>query len=178
MLRRPWECETWKFGFIKRPNRSAKITDHLTCVPVNIIYCITCTLSEKTDLGKAGRWLVDRFRENLRDVSKQVACHFNFNNHFHYNMTTCGLTLRHGNTESHKKFEKKVHFLTRYTLSTQNQWTPPIPLIYSKIHVTAFPPMPKLFHVLIKTNNNPQVLCSLWRRANARNVSFPNLSQW
>jgi len=27
-------------------------------------------------------------------------------------------------------------------------------------------------------HNNPQFLCSLWRRANARNVSFPNLSRW
>ena len=27
-------------------------------------------------------------------------------------------------------------------------------------------------------HNNPQFLYSLWRRANARNVSFPNLSRW
>ena len=111
-------------------------------------------------------------RESSR-VSKQVASHFNFTNNFHHNMTICGLS----NTESRKKI-KKNHFLTRHTLSTRNQWTPLIPLIYSQIHVTVFPPMPKLFHVLIKTNNNPQFLCSLWRRANARNVSFPNLSQW
>ena len=26
------------------PNRSAKVTDHFTCISVNVIYCITCVL--------------------------------------------------------------------------------------------------------------------------------------
>ena len=50
--------------------------------------------------------------------------------------------------------------------------------IYSQIHDIIFSPMAKSLHALIKTNNNPQFLYSLWRSANARNASFPNLSLW
>ena len=35
--------------------------------------------------------------------------------------------------------------------------------MYSQIHVTTFPAMAKHLHTLIKTNNNPQYLYSLWR---------------
>ena len=70
----------------------------------------------------------------------------------------------------------KTHLSTRNTLSTRNPWTPLISLIYSQLHVTIFPPMAKLFHALIITNN-PQFLYSLRRRANAWNVSLPNLSR-
>ena len=30
----------------------------------------------------------------------------------------------------------------------------------------------------LKNQHHPQFLCSLWRRADARNASFPNLSRW
>ena len=33
-------------------------------------------------------------------------------------------------------------------------------------------------HTLIKTNNNPQLFYSLWRRTNARHMSFQDLSRW
>ena len=46
---------------------------------------------------------------------------------------------------------------TRYTPSTWNQWTPFIPLIYLQIHIAIFPPMVKLVHILVKTNNTPQI---------------------
>ena len=102
---------------ISGPNRSAKITDHLTCISVNVIYCITCTLCKKIYIGETGRRLADRFREHLRDVgkkdtdaSKPVAGHFNVPNHSHHNMTICGLSLHHGNTESCKNLEQKFIF--------------------------------------------------------------------
>ena len=65
-------------------------------------------------------------------------------------MTICGLSLHHRNTESRKNLEQKFIFQLRYTLSSRNQL---IPLIYSQIHVAIFPPMAKLLHTCIKTNN-------------------------
>ena len=169
---------------ISGPNRSAKITDHFTCISANVIYCITCTLCKKIYIGETGRRLADRFREHLRDVekndtdaSKPVARHFNLPNHSHHNMTICGLSLHHGNTESRKNLEQKFIFSTGHTLSTQNQWTLLIPLIYSQIHVTLFLPIAQLLCTHINLQQ-PQFLYSLRRRANARNVRFPNLSRW
>ena len=102
---------------ISGPNRSAKISDHFTCISANVIYCITCTLCKKIYIGETGRRLADRFREHLRDVekndtdaSKPVARHFNLPNHSHHNMTICGLSLHHGNTESRKNLGQKFIF--------------------------------------------------------------------
>ena len=68
-------------------------------------------------IGETGRRLADRFREHLRDVemnntdaSKPVARHFNLRNHSHHNMTICGLSLHHGNTESRESLEQKFSF--------------------------------------------------------------------
>ena len=68
-------------------------------------------------LGETGRRLADRFREHPRDVeendtdaSKPVACRFNFHIHSHHNMTLCGLSLHHENTESRKSLEQKFIF--------------------------------------------------------------------
>ena len=52
------------------PVRSIKITDHFSCTPANVIYCITCTLCKKLYFGETGRRLGDRFRGHLRDVAK------------------------------------------------------------------------------------------------------------
>ena len=51
------------------------------------------------------------------DASKPVACHFNLPNHPHHNMTICGLSSHHGNTESHKSLEQKFNFFQPGTLS-------------------------------------------------------------
>ena len=107
------------------PNRSVNITDRFTCISANVICCIPCTLCKKTYIGETGRRLADRFHEQLRDVekkkepaaSKPVAHHFNLPNHSHHNMTICGLSLHHGNTESRKNLEQG----TRYTLSSRNR---------------------------------------------------------
>ena len=97
------------------------------CISTNVIYCITCTLCKKIYIGETGRRLADRFREHLpdaeqnnTDASKPVARHFNLPNHSHHNMTICGLSLHHGNTESRKNSRTKIHFSTGYTLSTRN----------------------------------------------------------
>ena len=102
---------------ISGPNRSAKITDHFTCISANVIYCITCTLCKKIYIGETGRRLADRFREHLRDVekndtdaSKPVARHFNLPYHSDHNMTIFGLSLHPGNTESRKNLEQKFVF--------------------------------------------------------------------
>ena len=135
--------------------RSDKSTDHFTCISVNVIYCITCTLC-KIYTGETGNGLAGRFREHLRDVekndtdgSKPVARQFNLPNHSHRDMTIFGLFLHHGTTESHKKLRTKIHLSIRYTLSTRDQRTLFIPLIYSQIHVTIFPPTAKLIHTPI-----------------------------
>ena len=114
-------CKTCPFIYntvkISGPNRTAKISDHFTSIPVNVSNCITCTLCEKIYIGETGRRLADRFREHLRDVekhdtdaSKPVACHFNLPYHSHHNMTICGLSLHHGNKESHKNLVQKFIF--------------------------------------------------------------------
>ena len=110
------------------------------------IYCITCTLCKKTYIGEPGRRLGDRFREHLRDVWKKTT-------KMRHNQLrailvlliiptttwqSLGLSLHHGSTESRKELE---------------QWTSLIPLIYSQIHVSIFPPMAKLLHTLEKANN-------------------------
>ena len=114
-------CKTCPFTSntvkISEPNRSVKVTDHFTCISTDVIYCITSTLCKKIYIGETGRRLADRFREHLRDAeqkntdaSKPVACHFNLPNHSHHNMSTCGLSLHHGNTESRKNLEQKFIF--------------------------------------------------------------------
>ena len=97
---------------ISGANRSAKITDPLKYISVNVIYFITCTLWKKIYIGETGRRLADHFREHLRDckkndtnASKPVARHFRLSSHSHHNMAIRGLSLHHGNTESLKILE-------------------------------------------------------------------------
>ena len=55
---------------ISGPNRYPKVTDHFTCMSVNVIYCMTYTLCKRIFIGETGRRLADRFREHLRYVEK------------------------------------------------------------------------------------------------------------
>ena len=106
-------CQTCPFmrnvEKISGPKRSIKITDHFTCTSTNVIYWITCTLCKKLYIGKTGRQLGDRFREQIRDIeeddknaSKPFATHFNSPNHSKQHMAVCGLSLHQGGTESRK----------------------------------------------------------------------------
>ena len=93
-------------------NGSVEVTDHFTCISKGVIYCITCTQCEKIYIGETERRLADRFREHLRDAeingSTSVARHFNLPDHSHHNMTVCGVSLHHGNTESRRWLERKL----------------------------------------------------------------------
>ena len=111
-------CRTCPFtsnaNKISGPKRTVAITDHLSCISTNLIYCITCTLCKKIYIGETGRRLGDRFREHLRDIeindkdaSKPVARHFNLPNHSQKYIAVCGLSLHLGNTESRKNIEQK-----------------------------------------------------------------------
>ena len=111
------------------PNQSTKVTDHFTCISVNVIYCITCTLCKKIYRSETGRRSADRFREHLRDIkkknhtdaSKPVAHHFNLPYPSHHYMTICRLSLNHGNTESNKSLKQNFIFqLGTLTLSTRD----------------------------------------------------------
>ena len=44
------------------------------------------------------------------DVNCERSAHFILPNHSNHNMTICGLSLHHGNTESRKNFEQKLIF--------------------------------------------------------------------
>ena len=103
-------CRTCPFisnaNKISGPKRTVAITDHFSCISINLIYCITCTLCKKVYIGETGRKLGDRFREHLRDneindkdASKPVARHFNLPNH-----------SKKGNIESRKNIEQKFIF--------------------------------------------------------------------
>ena len=110
-------CKTCPFisntAKISGPNRSVKVTNHFTCISKNVIYCITGTLCKKIYIGETGRRLADLFLRDVKNntgASKPVARHFNLPNHSHQNMTICGLSLHHGNTESGKNLEQKFIF--------------------------------------------------------------------
>ena len=144
------------------------------------ITCITCTLCKKIYIGETGRRLVDRFREHLRDTeqnnteaSKPVARHFNLSNHSHHNMTICGLSLHHRNTESRKNqlIFQRVHSLHTELMNVSHS-TNLFTNSYDHIFTNGNAPLHS--HI---NHNNPKFLYSLWRRANARNVSFLNLSR-
>ena len=151
---------------ISGPHRSVKVTDHFTCIFTNVIYCISCTLCKQIYIGETGRRLADRFREHLRDAeqnntdaSKPVARHFNLPNHPHDNMTICGLSLHHGNTESRKNLEQKLIFQLgtlsphgiNERLSLTNLFT------NACDHIFTNGKAPLHSHL---NQNNPQFLCS------------------
>ena len=115
------QCKTCPFISntvkISVPNQSVKVTGHFTCIFTNVVYCITCMLCKKMYMGKTGRRLAGHFHKHLRavernntDGSKPVVHHFNLRNHSHHNMTICGLSLHHGNTESCKTLDQKFIF--------------------------------------------------------------------
>ena len=118
-------------------------------------------MCNKLYIGETGGRLGDQFRERLRDVekndkdaSKPVARHFNLHNHSKQHMAICGLSLHQGATESRKNLEQKFIFQIG-TLSNPHGINERFQLFNKCIPI---------FHVAI--------LDSLWRRANARNVSF------
>ena len=114
---RRWETWEQKFSLIKQVNKGwiTTVKDLESWRLVGV--CGTRMLRKKIYKGETGRRLADRFRKHLRDIeknntdaSKPFAPHFNLPNHSHHNMTTCGLSLHHRNTESRKSLEQKSIF--------------------------------------------------------------------
>ena len=66
------------------------------------------TLHDRTASWRTTSWR-NAFT-NTYESSKPVARYFNLPNHSHHNMTICGLSLHHGNTESRKNLEQKFIF--------------------------------------------------------------------
>ena len=152
---------------ISELNRSVKVTDHFTCTSTNVIYRITWTLCKKIYIGETGRRLADRFCEHLRDAeqnntgaSKPVTRHFNLPNHYHHNMTICGLSLHHGNTETPKISNKNSFFNWVHSLHTEimnaSHSTNLFTNSYNHISTNGKAPL----HSLIN-HNHPQFLYSL-----------------
>ena len=164
---------------ISGSNRSVKVTDHFTCISTNVIYCITCTLCKKIYIGETGRRPADRFRKHLRDLemnntdaSKPVARHFNLRNHSHHNMTiTPQKHRKRQKSRTKKSFFNWVHFLHTELMNASHSTNL---FTNSCDHIFSNGKAPLHSHI---NHNTPQFLYSLWRRANARNVSFLNLYQ-
>ena len=94
----------------------------------------------------------------------------------HHNMTICGLSLHHENTESRKSLEQKFIFQLG-TLSPHGMNASHSTNLFTDScdHISTNGKAPLHSHI---NHNTPQFLYLFWRRANARNVSFPNLWQW
>ena len=120
-----------------------------------------------------------RRKKNNTDASKPVAQHFNLPNLSHHNMTISGLSLHHGNTEIRKNLEQKLIFqlCSVHSVHTElmNASHSPNSFTNSFDHISTNGKAP--LHSSIN-QNTPQFLYSLWRRANARNVSVLNVSRW
>ena len=92
------------------PKQSIKINDRFTSISSNFIYYIICNLCKKKIYFEGtGRQLAYHFREQLRNVkknvkgaSKPVSRHFNLTNHSTHNITIYGLSQHQGKTESGK----------------------------------------------------------------------------
>ena len=95
----------------------------------------------------------------------------------HHNMTICGLSLHHGNTESCKSLEQKFIFQLG-TLSPHGMNTSHSTNLFTNScdHISTNGKAPLHSHNI--NHNTRQFLYLFWQRANARNVSFPNLWRW
>ena len=118
------------------------------------------------------RRLGDRFLEHPRDVerndvdaSKPVAKQFNLPTYSIQHMAASGLSLHLGSSESRKTLEQKFIFFTSASHSTNL-------FLFSRHHIPTNNVAPLSTY---KPTHNPQLLQSLWRRANARNVSLYTL---
>ena len=169
---------------ISGPNRSVKVTDYYTCISTNVIYCITCTLCKKIYIGETGRRQADRFREHQRDAeqnntdaSKPVARHFNLPNHPTTTWLSAGYPYTRGTQEAAKISNKNSFFNWVHSLHTELRNASHSTNLFTNScdHISTNGKAPLHSHI---HHNNPQFLYSLWRRANARNVSFLNLSRW
>ena len=112
-----------------KTNRSAKITDHLTCTSANVTHCITCTLCKNIYIGETGRRWRTAFtntyemKEKKRHMraSKPVGRHFYLPNHSQQNMTICVLSLHQSNMESRSIISNRNSSFNWVHLSSRDQ---------------------------------------------------------
>ena len=121
------------------PNRPAKITDHLTCISVNAVYCIACTLC-KIYIGETGRRLADCFREHLWDVGKMTQMRPNWLPVFAF-LVTLTTTWQFAGFPYTTKTQKAAKILNRnssfnWVHSPHTGFMNAFALIYSQINVT------------------------------------------
>ena len=57
------------------PKRSVKMTDRFTCTSENVIYCITCTLCNKSYTGETGTRLGDRSANTFEMLRRMTRTH-------------------------------------------------------------------------------------------------------
>ena len=170
---------------ISGPSRSFKVADHFTCISINVIYCITCTLCKKIYICQAGRRLASRFRKHPRDVQKKN----NNNNNTEWCLQTSRVPFKSSlslppqhdylrdilTPREHTKPQKsrtKIHFSTGYTFSTRNLMNASHStnvFTNSCDHISTNGKAPLHSHI---NHNTPQFLYSLWRRANAQTSAF------
>ena len=89
-------------------------------------------------------------------------------------MAVCGLSLHLGSSESHKTLEQKfivqIGTLNPHGINERFSFNQFIPVSCHHIPTNGEAPLS-----VYRPTHNPQFLQSLWRRANARNVSFSTL---
>ena len=135
-------------------------------------------------IGETRRRLADRFREHLQnveknktDASKPVARHFNLPNHSTTTWLFAGdpYTTR---TQKAAKVSNKIYFFNWvHSLHTELMNASHSTNLFTNSCDHISTSGKALLHSHIN-NSTPQFLYLLWRRANARNVSFRNLSRW
>ena len=122
--------------------------------PPMSFYLITCSSTwwnRKTTKWPTREQLRD-IERNDKDASKPVARHFYFPKHSQQHMTVCGLSLT---TSAFHSINLLLCHLSYYNL-----------FLFSRLTDSVAP------FSAYKHTHNPRLLQSLWRRANARNVSF------
>ena len=136
-------------------------------------------MSKKICTGGTGGRLGDRFAEHLcdierneRDASKPVDRHWNLPNHSKQHLEVCGLPIHQDSSESYILLEQKFIFqigtMNPHSINERFSFSQYILFFNSSFSRRRFP---TLFSVYKHTHNS-QFLYSLWRRANAWNVSF------
>ena len=141
-------CIHW--SSLKNTWSNAQVSE--SCTSANVIFCITCTYCKKLYIGETRRRRGDRFQEHLRDVgrndkdaSKPVARHLSLPN----DSPNSALLIPTVSTSAFRS----TNLFSCHHISTN-----------SVAPFSAYKP-----------THNPQFLQSLWRRANAPNVSLKTL---
>ena len=142
---------------MSEPKRSIKITNHFTCTSANVIYmsCITCTYCKKLYISETIRRLYTLIFLIILNSICQFAA-------FPYI-----LAVQEAAKHQNKNLSSKSVLLI-LTVSTSAFHSTNL-FLFSRHHIPTDNVVPFSAY---KPTHNPQLLQSLRRRANARNVSL------